>query len=92
MSLTSRKTIFKNGLYNVGAMVVPAILLLVATPLMVKWLDLERYGLWVLCSTLLGLFGLLDFGLKETAITFIPKYLQASDEGGLVRYLRILIN
>ena len=91
MSLTSRKTIFKNGLYNVGAMVVPAILLLVATPLMVKWLDLERYGLWVLCSTLLGLFGLLDFGLKETAITFIPKYLQASDEGGLVRYLRSLL-
>lgn len=85
------KQIVKDGTYNVLTLVIPAVLLIIATPLMARWLGIERYGIWVLCSTMLSLFGILDFGLKETAMTFIPKHLSSGEDYLFTRHLNSLI-
>jgi len=83
-------TILRNGFINFLSLLVPAILMIVSMPLLTRWLGIETFGLWLICSTLLGLFGLLDFGLKETAITFIPKFLARNDAEGLESHIRSL--
>lgn len=85
------KKIIRDGSYNILTFLIPAILMIIATPLLTEWLGMERYGIWILCSTLLGLFGLLDFGLKETAITFIPKHLSSGNDESLLQHLNSLL-
>jgi|GEM_PF-5037887 len=84
--------LLKNGSINFLTLLVPSLLMLVSMPLLTNWLGIETFGLWVLCSTLLGLFGLLDFGLKEAAITFIPSLLAKKDAEGLKNHIHSLFS
>lgn len=79
---------------NLLTLLIPTILMLASMPLLVRWLTIEVFGLWILCSTLLGFVGIFDFGLKEATISSIPKYLADSDQEGLLVFLQcvLLIN
>jgi len=84
--------IIKNGAINFLTLLIPALLFLVATPFLTRWLGMERYGIWVLCVTLLGLSDIFDLGLKVTAITFIPKCLTENDSDLLALRISSLLS
>lgn len=85
------QTVARNSAYNILTLLLPALLLIFATPFLVKELGLELYGIWAICSILLGLADLLDFGLKMTATAFIPKYIAKKDLDGLNRHINSIL-
>lgn len=48
------------------------------TPLMITTLGDRNYGLWILLSTIIGYYGLLDFGISGAVQRFVSKAIGAS--------------
>ncbi|MFH0964497.1 MAG: oligosaccharide flippase family protein [Planctomycetota bacterium] len=67
------------------AMGVTVVLGLLVTPVIVRTLGKESYGLWGLAATFVGFYGLFDFGLSYTVARFMGRTLGRGDEEELCR-------
>jgi O-antigen/teichoic acid export membrane protein len=78
-----------NSLLSVGGWFIPAVALFLCTPIIVRGLGNNAYGLWVLVSALTGFLGLMDLGFGQTIIRYLSFY-RALSEGrpmiGIVRF------
>jgi O-antigen/teichoic acid export membrane protein len=52
---------------------------LISVPLAARYLGAERYGVWVVASTLIGVVSLLDFGLSNHLTTVLAQSLARDD-------------
>jgi O-antigen/teichoic acid export membrane protein len=75
--------LFNNTVFNVGQIVVNVAMVFVLTPLLVRGLGREGYGLWVLGAAFsaTGYFNLLEFGLQSAVVKYVAEYqVQEDDE------------
>ncbi len=49
------------------------------TPMLLRHLGEERYGSWMLVSSLIGYYGLLEFGIGSALFRFVPLYRGQGD-------------
>jgi O-antigen/teichoic acid export membrane protein len=75
--------IARNSAYSVVGLVVPAVALLIATPLLVHQLGTIDYGLWVLTTSFLGVLGFFDLGLSTALGKYIAQFRATDDIGRL---------
>jgi O-antigen/teichoic acid export membrane protein len=68
----------KNNLFNLVGGGGRMIIFLVTIPLLIKFMGLERYGLWILLTSIGNVAMLLDSGLTGTSMFFVSKSI--SDE------------
>jgi O-antigen/teichoic acid export membrane protein len=73
----------KNTLYSIAGFAVPALGLLLFTPILIHELGASEYGLWALCTSLLGLAGVFDLGLSTAVAKHVAQYRAAHDIDGL---------
>ena len=59
----------------------------VMTPIIVLTLGEEKYGFWALLMSIVGHYGLLDFGLSMSISRFFAKSVGKGDAGELSRYI-----
>ncbi|WP_411766126.1 oligosaccharide flippase family protein [Winogradskyella sp. A3E31] len=64
------KTI-KDGVYATLDVVFAPLLLVIATPIFISQVGIEKYGLWILINSILASFSIFNFGINETIIKFI---------------------
>ncbi|WP_299757615.1 oligosaccharide flippase family protein [uncultured Pontibacter sp.] len=79
---------FKNAYWSVADVIVYPIMYLLATPVFLKYLGAEMYGLWMLINSLIASIGVLNGGLSDATIKFISKYRALEDHSSIIRIFR----
>lgn len=64
-----------------------ALVTLVMTPILVRTLGQEEYGIWALASALILYFKLLEFGIGKAIPRYVAEHAVAGDDAGLSRVL-----
>jgi len=83
MSL-SKKQFIKNSVWTFLELTLYPVLMIIATPVFIKKLGIEQYGLWMLVSTITLGINVLNIGVGDTNIRLISKY-RAEDNFGLIK-------
>lgn len=79
---------FKNAYWSIADVVIYPAMYLLATPIFLKQLGAEMYGLWMLVNSLIAGIGVLNGGLSDATIKFISKYRALEDKSGIIRIFR----
>lgn len=74
MQSTSSPGIVKNSFYGFLSYAVPLVFTIVLTPVIIRNLGVEKYGLFVLASTITGFFSLLRFGMGYGVAKAVSEY------------------
>ncbi len=83
MSL-SKEQFIKNSAWTFLELTLYPLLMIVATPVFIKKLGIEQYGLWMLVSTITLGINVLNIGVGDTNIRLISKY-RAEGNFGLIK-------
>ena len=78
-----RNRVVKNSLYSAIGFVLPAFTMLLFTPLLVRRMGNEGYGLWNVAISSLGLMGVFEFGLGPAIIKYVAACSSSQDLDGL---------
>jgi O-antigen/teichoic acid export membrane protein len=73
----------KNALFSFLGFVYPTILTIVVTPVIVRGLGAESYGILALSSVLVGFVALLDLGAAPSLLKFVSEYRARDDFEGV---------
>ena len=83
---TSRNV--KNAAFSTGDFLVNALVLLAATPVYLKGLGTELFGVWILVNTVLGMGGMFSFGMGQATLKFVSKYHALGDSKQVIATIR----
>ncbi|MBN1480987.1 flippase [candidate division KSB1 bacterium] len=75
VSLTRTRLLAKNTIYNLIGQIAPLLSALIAIPVLVRHLGVERFGLLGISWIVLGYFGLFDFGMGRVMTKMIAEKL-----------------
>lgn len=78
----------RNVAYSSADYLLLPILWLISTPLFVSHLGADRFGIWMLVNSIMGVSGIMDFGLTDATIKYVSKYRAQKDETGVIRVIR----
>jgi O-antigen/teichoic acid export membrane protein len=71
--------ILRNVASNWAGFALNAGITLILTPFILSELGATRYGIWVLTSSVIGYYGLLDLGFRAGVTQYLTRYLSAGD-------------
>lgn len=74
VSVVSTKSLKISALSNWAGMVANIAIAFLLTPVVAGYLGTDRFGLWLLASSLVGYFGFLELGLGNGLLRYIPLY------------------
>lgn len=78
----------RNAAYSSADYLLLPILWLISTPIFVSHLGTGRFGIWMLVNTLMGVSGIMAFGLTDATIKYVSKYRAIGDEARVVRVVQ----
>lgn len=78
----------RNASWNTLNYFAMPILLLAATPFLVRRLGIEQYGIWMLVNSIAGMMGIVNPCFGDAAIKFVAHYRGRNDTAGAVRIAR----
>lgn len=78
--------VFRHTLYNIAGLVAPIAAALISTPILVRDLGADRFGILTLVWAIVNYFGIFDLGLGR-ALTLQISIQLAKDDHGSVRHL-----
>ncbi|WP_199620947.1 oligosaccharide flippase family protein [Paenibacillus alkalitolerans] len=79
LSLLKKNGDFKNVFYSVLSYCITPLVLIVSTPVLLKNLGDENYGIWILINSVINLLGISNFGLGNALIKIGSEY-EPTDE------------
>lgn len=62
---------FKNSIYATLDVVFAPLFLVIATPIFINQVGIEKYGLWILVNSILASLSIFNFGANETIIKYV---------------------
>jgi O-antigen/teichoic acid export membrane protein len=71
--------VLRNAGLNLAGRILPAIVAIVAIPIIIRSLGMERYGILSLALVIVSYFGLFDFGLGDATTKFVAGALGRGD-------------
>jgi O-antigen/teichoic acid export membrane protein len=80
-------TIWANSAWNTVGYGISVLVLLVTTPIFVRSLGLERFGLFGLLATVTGPLSVLNAGIAQATVKYVAEYSHTSDEDRLGGYI-----
>jgi O-antigen/teichoic acid export membrane protein len=79
----SRNRVVKNSMYGAIGFILPVFTTLLFTPLLIRHMGYEGYGLWNVAISSFGLMGVLEFGLAAALAKYVAEYSANHDIDGL---------
>ena len=73
--MSRSSVILRNVASNWVGFAVNAAVTLVLTPFVLHELGSARYGIWILTSSIIGYYGLLDLGFRAGVTQYLTRYL-----------------
>ena len=64
---------------------------LLLTPLIIKSLGSQNYGVYTLIGSMIGYFTLMDFGVGDTVIRYVSRFRAQNDQDGEARFIGTII-
>jgi O-antigen/teichoic acid export membrane protein len=77
--MTRGAVILRNVVSNWAGFVVNVGVTLVLTPFVLRHLGAGRYGVWILTSSIIGYYGMLDIGFRAGVTQYLTRYLAVND-------------
>lgn len=77
--MSRSSVILRNVASNWAGFAVNAAVTLVLTPFVLHQLGSARYGIWILTSSIIGYYGLLDIGFRAGVTQYLTRYLASGD-------------
>jgi O-antigen/teichoic acid export membrane protein len=75
--------IVKNSFYNIVGQGGQALVLFISTPLLIKGMGGEEFGLWMIFNSLFSFMGFFEMGLGACTIKYIAEYSCNGNEAGV---------
>ncbi|GAB2886782.1 O13/O129/O135 family O-antigen flippase [Uliginosibacterium flavum] len=88
----SASAIGKHTLWNILGQVLPILVAIIAIPLLVQRLGMDRYGFLTLVWVLVGYVGIFDFGVGRAMTRVVAERLGANDIEGAERNARAALS
>lgn len=77
--MSRSNTILRNIGSNWIGFAVNAIVVLLLTPFVLRELGESRFGIWAITSSIIGYYGLLDFGVRGSINQFLTRFVAVGD-------------
>ena len=77
----------RNIVTNWLGFVVSAAITLLLTPIVIRELGTTRYGIWVLTSSIVGYYGILDLGSRAGLTQYLTRHLAIGDHSAAAEYV-----
>lgn len=74
------RNLLKGSVVSTIALVAQVVLAFVITPLLVRCLGVQTYGVWLLLTAIVGQYALFDFGISSAVARFVAAAAGKSDE------------
>jgi O-antigen/teichoic acid export membrane protein len=74
------KKIIQNTLYNSLGVICISIFSLLLTPIIIRYVGVERFGVWAIANVLVAYLGLLDFSMSNPVVKYASEYNALKDE------------
>ncbi|MDX6424535.1 MAG: hypothetical protein QOI67_2006 [Gaiellaceae bacterium] len=71
----------RNSLYSFAAFTWSAVVLVAITPLLIRHLGAESYGIYALTMAMVGFVGLLEFGMGTSLVQLVATHVARNQEG-----------
>jgi O-antigen/teichoic acid export membrane protein len=81
----------KNGLWGILDYIAQPVLMLLATPLLLRRLGPSQYGLWMLASALISSGSLISSGFGDAAIKYVASYRGQEDRQNIIRVIHTML-
>jgi O-antigen/teichoic acid export membrane protein len=78
--LTATRTVAIGAVWNIFGRVGPLLVAIAATPFLVRALGVDRWGIFTLALSLIGVFGIFDFGFGRALTRLVSERLATGDE------------
>ena len=78
--LSSARTVAIGTLWNLAGRLGPMLVAIAATPFLIAALGVSRFGIFSLALSLIGIFGIFDFGFGRALTRLVAERLAAGDE------------
>ena len=78
--MSRSSTILRNVASNWAGFAVNAAVTLALTPFVLHELGTTRYGIWILTSSIIGYYGLLDLGFRGGVTQYLTRYLATGED------------
>jgi O-antigen/teichoic acid export membrane protein len=79
--------LLRNSIFGSGSFVIVSIVALITTPYFVIKLTAEVYGVYILLTSLIGYYGLVDLGLGQGVVKFVSENVARGDRKQAARYI-----
>jgi O-antigen/teichoic acid export membrane protein len=80
-ALSSLRTIATGSAWNAAGRGLPVIVAILITPMLVRHLGIDRWGLFTLALSLVGVAGILDFGVSRALTRALAEAIGADERG-----------
>lgn len=70
---------FANSIFSGLGFLWPLVLTLFITPVILDGLGKEKFGIWVIVSSFIGILGLLNLGLSSASLKYLSEYYSKKD-------------
>jgi O-antigen/teichoic acid export membrane protein len=81
--LQETRSLLKDGVTNVTGYIVSLVLTFVMTPILIRGLGTQPYGVWTLVESVVTYLALADAGVGAALVRFVSKYRGANDSDGI---------
>jgi O-antigen/teichoic acid export membrane protein len=78
--LTAARTVAHGTLWNLAGRLGPMLVAIAATPFLVDALGVDRFGIFSLALSLIGIFGIFDFGFGRAITRLVAERLATGDD------------
>lgn len=78
-AMSRSAVVLRNAASNWSGVAVNAIVLFLLTPFILREIGTTRYGIWVLTSSIIGYYGMLDLGFRAGINQYLTRSLALSD-------------
>lgn len=79
--------LLKNSIFGSGSFIIVSFVALITTPYYVIKLTVEVYGVYILLTSLVGYYGLVDLGLGQGIVKFVSENVARGERNQAARYI-----
>src|SRR5947209_944477 len=77
--------VVRNGVFSAADQILQPLLWVIAAPIFISRLGIDRFGIWMLANTILGLSGVMLIGLGDATVAYVAKHRARGDREGVER-------
>lgn len=89
--MSSKRLAIRSVAFNWLGRAASLLIAFIVTPIIIKGLGREGYGIWAIVMSVAGYYALADFGIRGAAVKYISQYSAGKDQESLKQVLAVSV-